>query len=315
MDRPEEFAVAVLDDYQDVALTSADWSPLDGRAAVTVLNRHIGDEHELVAALQGFDAVCVMRERTPLPRRVLERLPRLRLICSTGRSNASIDLAAAAGLGIEVANTGAAGQGPLELSWALLLAAVRRLPVELGSLRAGGWQQTVGGDLAGSTIGLLGLGRIGGQMAAVANAFGMEVIAWSPHLDEQAARERGARFVDKATLFRESDVVSIHLVLAESTRGIVGRTELESMKPTAYLVNTSRGPLVDEAALIEVLERRAIAGAALDVYDTEPLPAGHPFRTLDDVVATGHIGFVTQSSYRAFYGGTVANLVEWLDRA
>lgn len=307
--------IAVLDDYQNVAITSADWSPLNDRAEITIFNDHIADEEHLVDRLFPFDAVCVMRERTPLPRRILERLPNLRFVASTGARNASIDLAAARDLGIVVSATGANGSGAPELTWALILAAARHIPREIASFQNGGWQTSVGRDLSGGTLGVIGLGRIGRQIAKVGIAFGMEVIAWSQNLTDEAAEAAGVRRVDKETLLRESDWVTLHLVLSERTKGIIGQEELALMKRTAWLVNTSRGPLIDEEALIAALEAESIAGLALDVFDHEPLPGNHPLRTFGNVIATPHIGFVTEDSYRIFYRDTVDNLVAWLNGA
>ncbi|MHC1481347.1 D-2-hydroxyacid dehydrogenase family protein [Frateuria aurantia] len=307
--------IAILDDFQRVALQSADWSPLATRAELTVFSDHLDDQDALAARLAPFDAVCLMRERTPLRAELLERLPRLKFIGSNGARNLSIDVPAAQRLGIQVSATSGKGNGAPELTWALLLAAARQLPAEQASLRAGGWQTGLGVDLEGSTLGLLGLGQIGARVARVALAFGMNVIAWSPHLTEEAAAAHGVTRVDKTTLLRTSDWLSLHLVLSERSRHIIGPAELELMKPAAWLINTSRGPLVDEAALIEALNRRSIAGAALDVFDQEPLPTGHPFRRMDNVLATPHIGFVTRETYRGFYGETVENLLAWLDGA
>jgi phosphoglycerate dehydrogenase-like enzyme len=305
--------IAVLDDYQGVALTMADWSVLDGRAEIVVYRDHLSDADAVVARLAAFDALCVMRERTPLTRAIIERLPRLRLIASTGSANASIDLEAARERGIAVAHSGYTSHGAIELTWALILAAVRRIPDEVRSFRAGGWQVTVGGDLERRTLGILGLGRIGSAGARIARAFGMDVIAWSPNLTREKAEAAGARFVTKDELFARADIVTVHLVLGKRSRGIVGAAELGLMKRTAWLVNTSRGPLVDEDALIEALRQKRIAGAALDVFALEPLPADHPFRTLPNVVATSHVGFVTQETYEIFYRDTVKNIVAWLD--
>ncbi len=305
--------VAVLDDYQGVALKMADWSVLDGRAEITVFRDHLSEPSAIVERLIPFDVVCVMRERTPLPGSILARLPNLKLIVSTGPRNASIDLAAARALGITVCNTGYSSHAAAELTWALILALVRSIPVEYLSVRSGGWQVSVGGDLHGRTLGVIGLGRLGGAVARVGRAFDMQVLAWSQNLTRERAEAHGARLVSKEVLFREADIVTIHLVLSERTRGLVGRSDLELMKPTAYLVNTSRGPIVDEAALIETLRKRTIAGAALDVYDVEPLPESHPFRSLDNVLATPHIGFVTSSAYEVFYRDTVEDIVAWLD--
>ncbi len=313
MSRNKPVQVAVLDDFQGVALTMADWSPLEGKAEITVFRDHLSDPAAVVDRLKPFDAVCVMRERTPLRSAILEQLPNLRLICSTTPRNASIDVAAARALGITVCGTGSSGQGAAELTWGLILALLRNIPGESASLRGGGWQLSVGVGLKGKTLGVVGLGRIGSTMAGIALAFGMDVIAWSQNLTEERAREYGARLVDKEALFREADIVTIHLILSDRTRGLVGVPELELMKPTSYLVNTSRGPIVEEAALIDALRNRSIAGAALDVFDVEPLPESHPFRTLDNVLATPHIGFVTRNAYETFYGDTVQNILAWLD--
>ena len=307
--------VAVLDDYQGVARTSADWSPLDGRAEVTVFSDHLDDADALIARLLPFDVVCVMRERTPLPAAIIDRLPRLKLICSTAARNASIDVAAAAARGIPVCNTGYTSHGAAELTWALLLAAARHVPAEVASVRSGGWQTTVGGDLHGHTLGLVGLGRIGAMIARVGLAFGMRVIAWSQNLSPERAAEAGVEAVDKATLFATADYVSVHLVLSDRSRGVVGADDLARMKPTAWLVNTSRGPLVDEAALVDALRAGRIGGAALDVFDVEPLPPAHPLRTLPNVLATPHVGFVTRDTYAVFYRDTVENIGAWLDGA
>ena len=306
--------IAVLDDYQGVALDLADWSALNGRADVTVFHDHLSDPAAVIARLQPFDVVCVMRERTPLPRAILTALPRLRLIVSTGGRNASIDLDAVREQGISVCNTGGGGNGTVELTWALIHAAMRQLPAETASIRAGGWQVAVGGDLIGKTLGIVGLGRIGSGVARVARAFEMDVVAWSPNLTQEKADAAGVRLVSKAELFRTADIVTIHMVLSDRTRDLISAADLALMKPTSWLVNTSRGPLVDEAALIEALQQRRLAGAALDVFNIEPLPADHPMRTLPNVVATGHIGFVTEASYRVFYRDTVQCIVNWLDK-
>ncbi|MFP1788008.1 D-2-hydroxyacid dehydrogenase family protein [Lonsdalea quercina] len=305
--------IAILDDYQGVALASADWSAVQSRANITVFRDHLADESALIARLRPFDALCVMRERTPLTARLLARLPNLKFIASTSARNASIDIAAARAQGITVSATQGRGNGAPELTWALLLAAARHLPAECASLRSGGWQVGIGADLEGSTLGILGLGKIGARVAAIGRAFGMNVMAWSQNLTPEAAQAAGVTWVDKATLLRESDWLSLHLVLSERTRGIIGASDLVLMKPTAWLINTSRGPLVDEAALIEALSQQTLAGAALDVFSSEPLPDNQPFRTLNNVIATPHIGFVTHHTYRVFYEETVQNLQAWLD--
>jgi phosphoglycerate dehydrogenase-like enzyme len=304
--------IAVLDDYQGVALELADWSPLKHRADITVFRDHVAESAGVIARLKPFDIVCVMRERTPLPRTIIDQLPNLKLIVTTAGRNASIDMEAAKERGITVCGTPSTSHGTAELTWALILALVRNLPAESASVRSGGWQVTVGGDLEGRTIGILGFGKIGTRIAKIASAFGMHSLAWSPNLTSEAAERNGARLASKQQLFRDSDIVTLHLVLSSRTKGIVGATELNWMKPTAYLVNTSRGPLVDESALIEALRSRTIAGAALDVYDVEPLPKSHPFRSLENVLATPHVGFVSEAGYRVFYSGVVEDIAAWL---
>jgi phosphoglycerate dehydrogenase-like enzyme len=308
------FQIAVLDDYQNVALSMANWSMLDRQATVTVFNDHLLDTDAVIARLQDFDVVCVMRERTPMTRAVISRLPKLRLIASTATRNASIDLEAAADHGIEVAHTGYSSNPTIELTWALILASARNLVAENASLRAGGWQRFIGDDLAGKTLGVLGLGNIGGAMARIAKAFGMAVITWSQNLTAERAAEAGAVLVSKEELFRKADILTVHLVLSSRTRGLIGAKELALMKPTARLVNTSRGPIVVEADLIAVLQSGKIAGAALDVFDKEPLPPDHPLRGLPNLLATPHIGYVSHDLYARFYQDTVDNIRQWLDR-
>jgi phosphoglycerate dehydrogenase-like enzyme len=304
--------IAILDDYQQVAFEFADWSAVREKAAVTVFSDHIADEATLVKRLLPFNAICVMRERTPLTRPLLAELPNLKLIVSTGGRNASIDTTAAADLGIKVANTRYHETGAPELTWALLLAIARHIVPENAAVRRGGWQEQVGTDLSGKTIGIVGLGRIGSTIARYARAFNMEVIAWSENLTPEKAAEAGARLVTKDQLFKQADFVTVHLVLSDRSRGTVTATEFRQMKRSAYFINTSRGPLVEEAALIEVLRDRRIAGAAIDVFDTEPLPASHPLRALDNVLTTPHIGYVTGDTYRMFYADTVKAILEWM---
>src|SRR5216683_562703 len=306
--------IAILDDYQNVALSSADWSAVAERADITVFNDHIDQTDALIERLLPFDAICVMRERTPLRREVIERLPRLRFIASTGPRNISIDMAAANESGILVANTGYRSTPTIELTWALILASARHLVGESNSIRAGGWQNTVGHELDGRILGVLGLGNVGGQVARIGRAFGMKIIAWSQNLTAETAAAAGAELVTKDELFRRADIVTIHLILSERTRGLVGAAELALMKPTARLINTSRGPIVDEQALIEALRARAIAGAAIDVFNTEPLPARHPFRSLENLLATPHIGFVAEDLYRTFYGDAAAAIGAWIEK-
>ena len=304
--------IAILDDYQNVALREADWSPLTARAELTVFTDHLFDVGEIAQRLQPFDAVCVMRERTPFSRELIENLPNLKLIASTGSGNASIDLEAAAERGVEVLHTGYSSTPTIEFTWALILAMARNIAGENESLRSGGWQISLGTELAGKTLGLLGLGRVGSAVGVIGRAFRMNVIAWSQNLTPERAEEKGVQLVDKATLFSTSDFLSIHVRLSERTHHLVGPAELAQMKPTSRLINTSRGPIVDEAALINALKTGHLAGAALDVYDTEPLAADHPFRSLSNVLATPHIGYVSNELYRTFYGDTVHNIVQWL---
>jgi phosphoglycerate dehydrogenase-like enzyme len=311
--KQERFEIAVLDDYPNVALSLADWSVLNGRASVTVFNDHLADADAVVERLQPFDVVCVMRERTPLTRAIIARLPRLRLIASTAFRNASIDVKAAEERGIPVVHTGYTSTPTIELTWALILASFRNLVAESASLRSGGWQRFIGDDLAGHTLGLLGLGNVGSPVAKIGKAFGMNVIAWSQNLTADRAAEVGAELVTKEELFRRADVVSVHVVLSDRTRGLVGAPELALMKPTARLVNTSRGSIVVEADIIAALNAQKIAGAAIDVFDQEPLPLDHSFRTLPNLLATPHIGYASRGLYTRFYQDTVENIRHWLD--
>jgi phosphoglycerate dehydrogenase-like enzyme len=305
--------IAILDDYQNVALKMADWSALSERAEITVFNDHVADTSALVERLLPFDVVCVMRERTPLPREILQHLPRLKLIASAGSRNASIDMGMAKERGITVTATGYRSSPTIELTWALILASLRGIVHENNSIRNGGWQKSVGQDLSGEILGVVGLGNIGGQVARIGLAFGMKIIAWSQNMTPEIAEAAGARLVSKDELFRQADIVTIHLILSGRTKGLVGAAELGLMKPTSRLINTSRGPIVDEASLIKALRSHAIAGAAIDVFDEEPLPAQHPFRGMDNVLATPHIGYVSENLYRTFYGDSLANITAWLD--
>jgi phosphoglycerate dehydrogenase-like enzyme len=305
--------IAVLDDYQGVALKLADWSAIAQRAQIDVFNDHLSDAGAVVGRLLPYDVVCVMRERTPLKRDIIERLPNLKLIASTGPRNASIDLEAAAAHGIKVVHTGYFGSPTVELTWALILGSARHLTVEAAAVRNGGWQHTIGADLSGQTLGILGLGNLGSKVAQVALAFGMKVIAWSQNLTAEKCAAAGATLVSKDDLLQQSDFVSIHLVLSDRSRGLVGARELSLMKPSARLINTSRGPIVVEADLIRALESGRIAGAAIDVYDIEPLPADHPYRKLANLLATPHIGYVSRGLYERFYHDTVSNILAWLE--
>ena len=305
--------IAVLDDYQNVALKMADWSGLADRAQVDVYNDHLAGSDDVVNRLRPYDVVCVMRERTPLNRGIIERLPNLKLIASTGPRNASIDLEAAAASGIKVVHTGYFGSPTVELTWALILGGARHLTEEAAAVRRGGWQHTIGDDLSGQTLGILGLGNLGSKVAQVASAFGMKVIAWSQNLTAEKAAAAGAALVSKDDLLRQADFVSIHLVLSDRTRGLIGARELSLMRPGARLINTSRGPIVVEADHIQALSAGKIAGAAIDVYDTEPLPPDHPYRRMANLLATPHIGYVSRRLYERFYRDTVSNILAWLD--
>ncbi|GAB3872109.1 D-2-hydroxyacid dehydrogenase family protein [Terrabacter terrigena] len=311
--------IAVLDDYQGVALTSADWSPVTDHptnpCTVDVFGDHVSEPEALSSRLEPYDVVVVMRERTPLPRSVLTALPRLRLVVTTGRRNPSIDTAAAAEAGITVCGTESLATAPAELTWALVLGLARHLVPEAGAVRDGGWQTTVGRDLAGHTLGLLGLGRIGSQVAAVGRAFGMDVVAWSRNLTPERAGAAGARAATLDELLSSSDVVSVHLPLADETRGLLGEQELARMRADALLVNTSRGPIVDEVALLAALDRGHLGGVGLDVFDEEPLPAGHPLRTAPRTLLTPHLGYVTRDVFATFFTGVVENVTAYLDGA
>ncbi len=307
--------IALLDDYQNVALKMADWSVLPGDAEVTVFNEYLGDGDAVAARLADFEIVGIMRERTPFPRALFEKLPNLKLLVTTGMRNASIDLAAAADHGVMVCGTRGLARNTVELTWALILAAARSLPFEDRRMREGGWQTTLGRDLEGATLGVIGLGRLGSQVATIGKAFGMNLLAWSQNLTGERAAEFDATLVSKDELLAQADFVTIHLVLSGRTRGLIGAAELARMKPDAYLINASRGPIVDEAALIAALEAKRIAGAGLDVYDIEPLPTDHPLRRLDNVVLSPHIGYVTGNTYRVFYGDMVEAIAGYLDGA
>ncbi len=304
--------IAVLDDYQNVALKMADWSQVSAQAEVVVFDDHLADSGAVAERLRGFEIVCAMRERTPFPRALIETLSDLKLLITTGPRNASIDVGAANEHGITVCHTASHPTGTPELTWALILALARHVPLESTNVREGRWQTTIGTDLAGKTLGIMGLGRLGSRVAQVAAAFGMTIIAWSQNLTDDRAAECGAMRVGKEELLAQSDFVTVHLVLSDRTQGLIGPDELRRMKPSACLINTSRGPIVEEAALIQAIGQGIIAGAGLDVYDTEPLPSDHPYRTLPNVILTPHIGYVTEDSYRMFFGGIVENLEAWL---
>ena len=304
--------VALLDDYQGVALRMADWKSLPAGTEVTAFQDHVADGAALAARLADFDIVMALRERTPFARSLLERLPKLKLLITAGMRNASIDTKAAAERGVVVCGTAGLPYPTAELAWGLILSLARRIPAEDRATREGKWQTSVGLGLNGKTLGVLGLGTLGSRVARVGRAFEMEVLAWSQNLTAGRAAEVGATLTPKDELLARSDFVSIHLVLGERTRGLIGARELSLMKRSAYLVNTSRGPIVDEAALIRALEHGTIAGAGLDVFDEEPLPLQHPFRRLSNIAITPHLGYVTEETYRVFYGQALEDVKAYL---
>lgn len=303
--------LTILDDYQRVSLSSADWSPVADRYTVEVIGEHIADESELVQRLRDSEVVVAMRERTPFPAEVIKSLPALRLLVTTGQRNAAIDLRAAGEHGVIVCGTTGSGNAVPELTMGMIIALTRNFVQEDAAVRAGGWQHTIGPGLYGQTLGVIGLGRLGTPVATLAQAFGMSVIAWSPHLTQERAGAHGVQAVSKEQLFAASDIITIHLPLSDASRGLVGSAELALMKSTAYLINTSRGPIVDEVALLDVLQQHRIAGAGLDVYDAEPLSANHPLRSMPNTLLLPHIGYVTSDGYRHWFGQVVENIVAY----
>ncbi len=305
---------AILDDYQNVALSMADWSKVEADIEIEVFNQHLGSADKVVAALKGFAIICAMRERTAFPRAVIEALPDLKLLITTGMRNAAIDLEAARTRGVVVCGTPAFGNATAAIATGLMLDLARRISYENARLKAGAvWQTTIGLDLEGMTLALLGLGKLGSHMARIGQAFRMRVIAWSQNLTPERCKEVGVDYVRRDDLFRRADFLSIHLQLSPRTRGLIGAEDLALMKPSAFLINTSRGPIVEEAALISALREKRIAGAGLDVFDVEPLPIEHPLRKLDKVVLTPHLGYVVEQNYRAFFAGMVDDIRGFLD--
>ena len=305
---------AILDDYQNVALKSADWSKVKGDVDIKVFNEHLGGPANVIAALEDFAVVVAMRERTGFPRAVIEALPNLKLLITTGMRNASIDTEAAKARGITVCGTGTFGSPTSGIAIGLMLELTRHIGYENARLHGGAaWQTTIGPDLEGMTLGILGLGKLGTRTANIAKAFGMKVIAWSQNLTPEKCQEAGVGYVGKEDLFRQSDFVCIHVVLSQRTRGIVGAKEIGLMKPSAFLINTSRGPIVDEAAMLAVLREKKIAGAGLDVFDIEPLPLDHPLRKMDNVVITPHLGYVSEENYRHYFADAVDDIRGFLD--
>ena len=308
------YRCAILDDYQNIALSMADWSKVSGDLEIKVFNAHLGAADKVIAALQGFDIVCAMRERTAFPRAVIEKLPQLKLLITTGLRNASIDVAAAKERGVVVCGTPAVGSPTSGIAVGLTLELTRRIGYENARMKAGvPWQTTIGMDLEGLTLGVLGLGKLGARTAKIAQAFGKKVIAWSQNLTPEKCAEIGVGYVAKEDLFRQSDIVTIHVVLSQRTRGLVGAKELGLMKPSAYIINTSRGPIIEETALLAALREKKIGGAGLDVFDTEPLPIDHPLRKMDNVVLTPHLGYVSVQNYRAYFAGVVDDIRGFLD--
>jgi D-3-phosphoglycerate dehydrogenase len=305
---------AILDDYQNVALAYADWSKVAKDVEITVFNKPFASQAEAVKALQGFAIIAGMRERTPFPKAVIEALPDLKLLITTGMRNNSFDVDAATARGVTVCGTGAVGSPTTGIAFGLMLELTRKIGFENARLKNGeSWQVTIGRDLEGLTLGCLGLGKLGQRSAAVGKAFGMKAIAWSQNLTAEKAKEGGADYASKEDLFRNADIITIHLVLSERSRGLIGAKELGLMKKSAYIVNTSRGPIIDEKALIAALNAKQIAGAGLDVFDTEPLPLDHPFRKMDNVVITPHLGYVSEQNYRKYFPDIVEDIRGFLD--
>jgi D-3-phosphoglycerate dehydrogenase len=308
------YRCAILDDYQNCALEVADWSSLGNQVETKVFSDWIDGSDNVIKALQGYNIVCLMRERTKFDRKVIEALPDLKLIVTCGMRNAAIDVGFANERGIPCLGTDSAGFPTAELAISLMLELARKVGWEDARMKTGHlWQKTLGIELAGKTLGVVGLGKLGGKTAKIAQAIGMKVIAWSQNLTAEKCKEYGAELVTKEELFKQSDFVTIHLVLSQRSRGLVSAADLAMMKPTSYLVNTARGPIVDEDALLKVLQQKKIAGAGLDVFGTEPLPLDHPIRKLDNVVLSPHLGYVTAENYRRYYGGMVEDIKSWLD--
>jgi len=304
--------IVLLDDYQGIALDYGGWDRVPDEWEKVALCQHIADPDELVEALAGAEIVLAMRERTQFPASTLDRLPDLKLLITTGMGNVAIDIPAAQRNGVVVCGTGGHGPATAELSWALILGLARKIPAEDANMRQGGWQTTIGTDIAGTTLGLVGLGNLGKQMVPVAKAFGMDVVAWSTNLDPEAARAAGVEPVTKDELFERSDFVSVHYKLSDRSRGLIGAGELALMKQSAFLVNTSRGPIVDTNALLDALEAGTIAGAGIDVYDTEPLPADHALRSAPRTIITPHLGYVTEDTYMVFFNDAVEDVLAYL---
>lgn len=305
---------AILDDYQNVALKMANWSPLQDKVDITVFNEHLGPAGNVVKALKDFNIVCAMRERTPFPRETVAALPKLKLLLTSGTRNAAFDMTALKTQGVTVCGTRSSGNSTAGLTIGLILELTRKIGLENARMKAGEqWQVTMGQDIEGRVLGIVGLGKLGLQVATIAKALGMKVNAWSQNLTREKCDQAGVGYVSKDALITTSDVISVHVVLSDRTRGLISRSDLLRMKPTSYLINTSRGPIIDEQALVDVLREKRIAGAGLDTFSVEPLPLDHPFRGLDNLILTPHLGYVTEESYRTFYGDMVENILAWMD--
>jgi D-3-phosphoglycerate dehydrogenase len=305
---------AVLDDYQNIALSMADWSPVKSELDIKIFNEPFGGSEEALQALQGFPIICAMRERTAFPRQVIEALPDLRLLITTGARNNSIDVAAAKERDVVVCGTPSFGNPTAGITVGLMLEMTRRIGYEHARLKAGApWQSTIGLDLEGLTLGVIGLGKLGVRVSNLAKAFGMKTIAWSQNMTPEKAREHAIDYVSKEELFRQADIVTVHVQLSDRTRGLIGAKEIGVMKPSAYLINTSRGPIIEDTALLAALREKRIAGAGLDVFDVEPLPLDHPYRKMDNVVITPHLGYVSVQNYRGYFKGIVEDIRAWLD--
>ena len=305
--------VAILDDYQGVASDRSDWAIIDNDIELVVFDDHLFDEQKIAERLKDFEIICAMRERTPFPRSQLELLPNLKLLITSGMHNRGIDSNAALDLGITVCGTPSVGRPTADLAWGLILGLARQIPMEDRRIRSGGWQKSIGVGLQGKTLGLAGVGKLGSNMVPIAKAFEMNVIGWSQNLKDERCIELGIDRVSKEDLLAKSDFISIHLILSERTRGIFGAAELSQMKPTAYIVNTSRGPIIDEDALVSALKDEVIAGAGIDVFSVEPLPKRHPFRNLKNIIVTPHLGYVEASNYDAYFRGYAEAIRAYID--
>ena len=305
---------AILDDYQNVALKMADWSPLKGKADITVFNDHLGEPANVIKALADFDIICAMRERTLFRRETVEALPKLKLLLTSGARNAAFDMEALKEMGVVVSGTGGFGNPPAVIAIGLMLELTRKIGFENARMKAGEkWQVTLGQDVEGKAMGIVGLGKLGSRVATIAKALGMTVNAWSQNLTKEQCDAAGVGYMSKEELMATSDVISIHVILSARSRGLITREDIARMKPTSYLINTARGQIVDEDALLEALRAKRIAGAGLDTFSVEPLPIDSPFRKLDNAILTPHLGYATEQGYRRYYGDMVEDILAWMD--